>query len=178
MGFKGLVQPFIMKSLIDFIKGSVSGEEAEAVVWFELNYGLFLVFLFSINSINEAAETYLTCQKDILNTTDCDKAKNLIRIVIFEKFQSISEATNKDLEEGELLDLITKDAQKVEELFGMVQDLSKLPVSLCLSFCMLYYYFGLSFLASLIAFLVYLLINRALAHKRNSFQIEMEKRAD
>jgi hypothetical protein len=50
-----------MKSLIDFIKGSVSGEEAEAVVWFELNYGLFLVFLFSINSINEAAETYLTC---------------------------------------------------------------------------------------------------------------------
>jgi hypothetical protein len=47
-----------MKSLIDFIKGSVSGEEAEAVIWYELNYGLFLVFLFSIN---EAAETYLTC---------------------------------------------------------------------------------------------------------------------
>ena len=175
MGFKGLVQPFIMKSLIDFIKASVSGEEAEAVIWYELNYGLFLVFLFSIN---EAAETYLTCQKDILNTTDCDKAKNLIRIVIFEKFQSISEATNKDFEEGELLDLITKDAQKVEELFGMVQDLSKLPVSLCLSFCMLYYYFGLSFLASLIPFLVSLLINRALAHKRNSLHIEMEKRAD
>jgi hypothetical protein len=43
---------------------------------------------------------------------------------------------------------------------------------------MLYYYFGLSFLASLIPFLVSLLINRALAHKRNSLYIEMEKRAD
>jgi hypothetical protein len=102
----------------------------------------------------------------------------LIRIVIFEKFQSISEATNKIFEEGELLDLITKDAQKAEELFGMVQDLSKLPVSLCLSFGMLYYYFGLSFLASLIPFLFSLLINRALAHKRNLLHIEMEKRSD
>jgi hypothetical protein len=43
---------------------------------------------------------------------------------------------------------------------------------------MLYYYFGLSFLASLIPFLVSLLINRAVAHKRNSLHIEMEKRAD
>ena len=58
MGFKGLLQPFIMKSLIDFIKASVGGEDAEVVVWYELNYGLFLVFLFSMN---EAAETYLSC---------------------------------------------------------------------------------------------------------------------
>jgi len=60
----------------------------------------------------------------------------------------------------------------------MVQGLSKFPVSLCLSLSMLYYYFGFSFLASLIPFFVSLLINRVLARKRKSLHVKMEKCAD
>jgi len=43
---------------------------------------------------------------------------------------------------------------------------------------MLYYYFGYSFLVSLIPFFVSLLINRVIAKKRKSLHVEMEKCAD
>lgn len=97
MGFKGLLQPYIMKQLIQFVKSGTYGLEDDPHFWDEIYYGFFLVFLFAIN---ELAETYFGCYKEILTTTEGVKAKQVVRTVIFEKFQTISEASNKEFAEG------------------------------------------------------------------------------
>ena len=97
MGFKGLLQPYIMKQLIQFVKSGSYGLQDDPHFWDEIYYGFFLVFLFAIN---ELAETYFGCYKEILTTTEGVKAKQVVRTVIFEKFQTISEATNKEFAEG------------------------------------------------------------------------------
>ena len=82
--------------------------------WDDIYYGLFLVLLFAAN---ELSETYFGCYKEILTTIEGVKAKNLIRSVIFEKFQTISEATNKEFAEGQLLNLMSGDASRAESMF-------------------------------------------------------------
>jgi ABC-type multidrug transport system fused ATPase/permease subunit len=114
-----------MKQLISFVKSGTYGLEDDPHFWDDIYYGLFLVFLFAAN---ELSETYFGCYKEILTTTEGVKAKNLIRSVIFEKFQTISESTNKEFAEGQLLNLMSGDASKAESMFTMLENLSRLPV--------------------------------------------------
>jgi len=59
--------------------------------------GIGLVLLLSIV---ELTNVFLDRRKDFEQTTYGDKAKNLMRTVIFDKFSRISNATNKTYQEG------------------------------------------------------------------------------
>lgn len=46
-----------MGHIVSFLKDTNSED-----IWYEIKYGIFLISLFTLN---ETAETYLNCQKDI-----------------------------------------------------------------------------------------------------------------
>ena len=68
---------------------------------------------------------------------------------IYSKFSKISNATNKEFAEGELIGLIADDAEKAEDIFHMIAGLCHMPFNTFGTFFFLLYYFGKSFLISL-----------------------------
>jgi len=86
-----------------------------------------------------------------------------LRTIIYKKFSLISNATNKIYQEGQMIDLMNADASKAEEIFDMISGLCQLPVNFVLSMLVLLWYFGVSFLISLIPFLLSFMINKNLA---------------
>jgi hypothetical protein len=58
----------------------------------DMQYGISLVVLLALA---EFANVFFDRQKDLKETLYGDKAKNLMRTVIFDKFSLISIATNK-----------------------------------------------------------------------------------
>ncbi len=60
----------------------------------------------------------------------------------------------------------------------MISGLCQLPVNFLLTVLILFYYFGVSFLASLIIFVISFLINKKLARKRKVLQKERLKLGD
>lgn len=65
-----------------------------------------------------------------------------------------------------MLDLMHTDASMAEEIFEMISGLCQLPVNFVLTVIMLFWYFGISFLISLIPFVLSFLINKHLSKKR------------
>jgi ABC transporter transmembrane region len=70
------------------------------------------------------------------------------------------------------------DASKAQELFDMISGLCQLPVNFFLTVAILLYYFGVSFLVSLIVFGISFLINKRLARNRKVLQKERLKLGD
>jgi len=128
--------------LIDYIKeGTSDGMTLQ---------GVFLVFLYCTN---ELLERFGNSHKDIAKHIYGVKAKNLIRALIFEKCTSISHSTNKNFEEGQILDLLTNDSGKADHMFHMVAGLCHLPLNMIGTLIVLFYYFGWGFLSA-VAFAV------------------------
>lgn len=107
LGFLDLVQPYLLKRIIEFIKKPQIMEEH--FFSSDMQYGVSLVVLLSVV---ELARVFFDRQKDLKETLYGDKAKNLMRTVIFDKFSLISNATNKSFQEGQILELIHTDSQK------------------------------------------------------------------
>jgi hypothetical protein len=63
----------------------------------DMQHGIGLVVLLAVA---ELANVFFDRQKDLKETLYGDKAKNLMRTVIYEKFSRISNATNKSYQEG------------------------------------------------------------------------------
>jgi len=71
-----------------------------------------------------------------------------------------------------MIDLMNTDAQIAESIFDMISGLLKLPINFGFSIYMLYNMFGVSFLASLVPFVLSLLINNFLSKRRKVMQKE------
>lgn len=89
MTANGCLQPVLLKFLIDYIKeGKQDG----------LTYtGMGLVLLYCIN---EMFERFGSSHKNITKSVNGQKAKNLVRALIYKKLTTISNATNKEFAEG------------------------------------------------------------------------------
>jgi hypothetical protein len=121
------------------------------------------VTLVVMTALNELVHVFLDRHKDLYIETQGHKAKNLLKTVIFKKFSLISSATNKVYQEGQILNLMSSDASKAEEIFDMIAGLSKLPVNFFFIMIALFWHFGISFLIGLIPFLLSFMINKNLA---------------
>lgn len=71
-----------------------------------------------------------------------------------------------------MIDLMNSDAKKAEEIFDMISGLSKIPVNFFLTMIMLFWYFGVSFLISMVPFGMSFMINKQLAQQRKKMHKE------
>ncbi len=83
------LQPVLLKLIIDYIKAG--GQNGVTYT------GLGLVFGYCAN---EMLERFGNSHKNLFKSVNGQKAKNLVRALIFEKLTKSSSATNKDFAEG------------------------------------------------------------------------------
>ena len=63
-------------------------------------------------------------------------------------------------------------------MFSLVAGLADLPVNFVFTFAMLYWYFGASFIVSLLPFFVALLVNKLMSKRRKELGKERLRRED
>jgi ABC-type multidrug transport system fused ATPase/permease subunit len=97
-----------------------------------------------------------------------------MRTVIYKKISRISPATNKGFQEGQIIELMSSDAQKAEEIFEMISGLCKIPTNTIYTFVMLLWYYQSSFLVSLVPFLFSFVSNRYFGTRRKIMQKQMK----
>lgn len=68
---------------------------------------------------NELAETYLVSLLEIWKKTDSEKAKSLVHTIMFKKIYKISDATNKEFGEGQIVNMMDNDVPMAGMLFAM-----------------------------------------------------------
>lgn len=107
-----------------------------------------------------------------------NKAKNVLKNCVYSKFQTISNASNKEFAEGELLGLMTEDAQKADDIFHMIAGLCHMPFNTFGTFFFLLYYFGTSFLVSLAILIVAFFLNKTVGLQRKQMHKEMKNFED
>ena len=86
------------------------------------------------------------------------RARNLVKAVLYKKMTTVSHATNKDFGEGQIMGLISKDADKADDLFKIISLGINMFIITLITFCYLSYNFGSSFvIVMLITSAMYLL---------------------
>ena len=129
----------LLKLIIDYIKDD-EAKDAEYV-----GIGLVLAYC-----CNEMFERFGSLHKNLRKSVNGQKAKNLVRALIFQKITTISSATNKDFAEGQILGLISTDANKADDIFNLLSLLVTLPLQLIATLLVLWYYFGWALLSAFI----------------------------
>jgi hypothetical protein len=79
--------------------------------------GLGLVCIYCLN---EMFERFGNSHKNIAKSLNGQKAKNLVRAMIYKKLLTISPATNKEFAEGQILGIMSTDANRADEIFNIV----------------------------------------------------------
>ena len=162
-----------MKRTIDFIKNPPAFDPASEQD--DFTQGLMLVVA---TCLTQMAEVFLEKHFEQYCETQELKSKNLLKTLIFNKFERISNATNKSFREGQMLELITQDVSQAEQIFSMFAGLSKLPVKFGFASWMLATKFGLSFALSLVPVALSFFINRAMSLRRKQLSKELKRIRD
>lgn len=70
--------------------------------------------------INETLERFVNSHKNLFKSVNGQKAKDLVRALIYEKLTRSSTATNKEFAEGQVLGIMSTDANKTDDIFNLV----------------------------------------------------------
>ena len=89
----------------------------------------------------------------------------MIRGLVYEKITTISEATNKEFREGQIMTLISKDADEADFLFHLVAAGVHMVINTSLTFAYLSYHFGKTFIAVALAGALAFSLNKNYANK-------------
>lgn len=153
--------------LIDYVKEGKSDGMTMQGIWLILLY-----------CGNELLEKFGNSHKDIGKHLYGVKAKNLLRALIFEKCTLISHSTNKSFEEGQILGLLSTDANKADDLFHMVAGLCHLPLNMIGTLIVLFYYFGWAFLSAVFFAVVAFKLNAVFGQTMKKLKRERERLSD
>ena len=104
------------------------------------------------------------------------KSTNAVIALIYEKQLKISSATNKKFAQGEIVNFIQVDAQKLQLISENMAYIAKYPIVFVVCFALLYYYIGLSFLAGLLVFVIAFVINTFISRMSARLQKEYMRR--
>jgi len=102
----------------------------------------------------------------------------MVNAFIYQKLGSISSATNKTFDSGEVINFVQVDSQTMFYVFYAMPMVAKMPAIFGLSFTMLFIYFGWSFLAGLSVFIVAFGVNTFLGLWLMKIQKEIMKKKD
>lgn len=102
----------------------------------------------------------------------------MVRGLLYEKITTISEATNKDFREGQIMTLISKDANEADRLLHLIAAIVHMVLNTFLTFAYLSYFFGKSFMAVALVGAVAFSLNKQFSGRQKEIGIERERLSD
>ena len=132
-------QPLIVTLILKYIQDP-KGEDGGII------YGLGLVLLY----ISIDVSAFLLIERYVfIQLVLGEKAKYAIIAIIYDKVLALSSATNKEFTQGEVINFISVDVEKIPNLTDLLPLVSRFPMQLLVSIILLSFYFGLSLLGSI-----------------------------
>ena len=165
-----ICQPILISLILDYIDTDSQSDGG-------IGYGLFLVIIyvmldFMSNIISE--------QINIIQKLLQIKVKNGIVCLIYEKILRLSSATNKNFTQGEIINFIDVDANKIRYLLEEFSLVMRFPILVIFGFGLLMYYFGYAIFAGaaigVTSFLTLFMIEKIHATIENKILFERDKR--
>ena len=83
--------------------------------------------------------------------------------MIYQKALKISNATNKKFTQGEIINFMQIDSEKIIDIWWVIPQVAKLPIALLFTWWLLFYFFGISLFGGIIIGAIVLIINYLLA---------------
>ena len=130
-------------------------------------YGIFLVVLYVFCTISSKLISEQASYKQGLIGT---KAYGAIVSTIYSKILRVSPATNKEFTQGQIINFIQVDSEKVSQVAFVFPGVAKLPFQLIFALVYLFYYFGVYIFIALGVCLVIVFINFFFAVINAKFQ--------
>ena len=109
-------------------------------------------------------------QSDFLQAVIGINAKHGVVGVIYDKVLKISQATNKKFSQGEIINFINVDAEKISNISANLSNAARLPFQVVFSFWFLFYYLEFSLFASLGWGVIFTFINYLIGVTRGYIQ--------
>jgi ABC-type transport system involved in cytochrome bd biosynthesis fused ATPase/permease subunit len=106
------------------------------------------------------------------------KSTNAMIALIYEKQLKLSSATNKRFSQGEIVNFVQVDAQKMQMISENLAYIAKYPIVFIVCFALLFFYIGTSFFAGLGVFFFAFLINTFISKMQARLQKNYMKKQD
>ena len=130
-------------------------------------YGIFLVVLYVFCTISSKLISEQASYRQGLIGT---KAYGAMVSTIYSKILRVSPATNKEFTQGQIINFIQVDSEKVSQVAFVFPGVAKLPFQLIFALVYLFYYFGVYIFIALGVCLVIVFINFFFAVINAKFQ--------
>lgn len=146
-----LLSPYLVNRIIDYIENKESGDNPPTFKSALIYVGLLVATQALFYLISEHLEYY---QKMI-----GVKSSNALVAMIYRKQLKISSATNKRFSQGEVVNFVQVDAQKMQRNSDNLVYMTRYPLVIIVCFTFLFNYIGFSFLAGVAIFAIAFGIN-------------------
>ncbi|CAI2362993.1 unnamed protein product [Moneuplotes crassus] len=152
--------PILIKLVVDYMKNPVEDDGG-------LYYGLALVFGYiAVDVLGFILEEQACFYQMILGV----KSRSAILSMIYSKTLKISHTANKGFNQGEIVNFIDLDSDKIITLMWIFPQVAKLPMALFFAWGLLIYFFGVSMVGSIFIGAFMFLVNYLLAFWNASIQ--------
>ncbi|CDR39229.1 CYFA0S03e01090g1_1 [Cyberlindnera fabianii] len=156
------VSPQLLRLLIKFF----NDEDAQPIVGFLLAGGLFLVSLVSVALYNKY---FLTIYEALLGT------KGAMMTMVYQKALTLSPEAKKERTTGDIVNLMSVDVNRVQDLSNQFQTLIAVPIKLFLCLLSLFHLLGNATFAGIVTMFVMIPINTYLSRQvRSLFKTQMK----
>lgn len=157
--------PILLGKIIDFVSSNTEPN------WRGLFYAVSLFFLSMTQSIFENREQYLTHSNVML-------VKTCLTTATYQKTLRLSNQGRKQYTTGEIVNLMSVDAQKIADFVQSVNSLWSAPMQLTISMVMLYQQLGVAIFAGLAVMVVNIPLNRWITEQLTFFQKRVMREKD
>eukprot|EP00347_Sterkiella_histriomuscorum_P019725 403340529 len=161
--------PFLVKRIIEFIQSTDD----------DVGYGFGLV---SILVVTQGLQYIINDHIDYYQRLIGVRSTNALISMIYKKILKVSSATNKKFSNGEIVNFIQVDAQKLNIISENLATVLKLPIILVTCIILLFYFIGVAFFAGvavlIVAFVMNLLVSRYAAKIQTSYMKYQDQRVN
>jgi len=138
--------PFIVLYLIDYIKNGPTGH-----TWDEMKDGIYLSIALVLS---QGLSSCINEQVSYYQVKVGARAQNMLVAMIYRKHSKISDATNKEFEQGEIVNFVQVDSDRIFWLCYSVSSISRVPFVFLLAFGAFFYYYKWTFLSGFVVIIL------------------------
>ena len=134
-----IAQPVLIALILDYIQNKSGNEK-------EIYYGLALILSYNLLDV---ISNLIMEQSDFIQAVIGINSKHGIVGMIYDKVLMTSTSTNNRFSQGEIINFINVDVEKISNIASNLSNATRLPFQIIFSFCFLFYFFEFSLSASM-----------------------------
>ncbi|KAI3972090.1 hypothetical protein MKW92_011924 [Papaver armeniacum] len=167
---------FVGPYLIDFFVQYLNGDHPAAHLGFsgrELGYVLVSAFVLS-KIVDSLSTRHLSFKLEVIGI----RVKNSLVAIIYDKLLTLSNQSRRDSSSGEIVNLMSVDADNVSNFSEYIHDCWKVPLQVILALLLLYRNVGVASFAALLATVLVILVNISLGKLQGTLQGKLMESKD